>query len=172
MAEILKGIYALKLNDTVFYIGQSKDIDKRFAQHCSINQNRGNRLIHKWIRDMHEKKMLPQLEVVELTDDLNSREIYWISHFRSIGQATLNMADGGQTTTHFKRSTKDYPWAGHHSPVQRRLMAIKSTIRLMRKIGMDDRALYFEEKLARVNKAIRSYGLENMNRELWSRHGN
>lgn len=166
------GIYALTLDGTVFYVGQSKDIDKRYRQHCSINQNRGDRPVCKWITQLYIDGRSPTLQVIEETALLDEREIHWISHYREVNQDLLNVTDGGHSMLHFKRAKQNKPWSGTHSPIQRRLKGVKEGIRFFKRLGRDDLVARYERKLIAMNDAVTKVGRDRMNHELWSRHGN
>lgn len=165
------GIYGLCLSGQVFYVGQAKNISKRYAQHCSINQNRGKRPVNIWLTDLALQGIKPEISIIEATDDLNSREIYWISHYRSLNRSLLNVSDGGQSMLYLKRAKQDKPWANTHSPVQRRLKGVREAIRTFRRLGRKDLVIKFEERIIQMNDAINKVGLARMNDELWYRHG-
>lgn len=165
------GIYSLSDNTGIRYIGQSKNINKRYAQHCSINQNRGKRPVSIWLTDLALKGIKPELSIIEATDSLNIREIYWINYFRSNNYVLLNISDGGQSMTHLKRAKQNKPWHNTHSPVQRRLKGVREAIRIFRRLGRNDLVIKFENKLIQMNDAINKVGINNMNDILWLKHG-
>lgn len=87
------------INDKV-YIGQtSRDIDTRFAEHCS--ETRGNSRLHNAIQKygwLHFKVEL--VETVQLKE-LDEREIYWIKYYDSTNQDKgYNIAPGGSQSFH------------------------------------------------------------------------
>jgi hypothetical protein len=52
-----------------------------------------------WIRKLAQNNLLPIIEEIETTDinNLNDREIYWISYYRNLyGSNILNLQNGGQ----------------------------------------------------------------------------
>jgi hypothetical protein len=47
------GIYLLKFSDNTFYIGQAKDVVKRFRQHCMSYDN----IVHLWFQPVEKEKL-------------------------------------------------------------------------------------------------------------------
>ncbi len=172
MSKAVCGIYAITFDDKVMYIGQAKDIHKRFKQHCSVAQNRGNTLKNAWLTQQLKDNILPVLKTVEETDNLDEREIYWIDSYRTQGQAELNMHDGGKIFTFSKRNVNTKPWGKGWSPIQRRLIAIKQDIKALRKLDKQDRADKLEARLDLINEKIKRNGLDYMNMALWEKYGN
>lgn len=167
----LSGIYALALDGVVFYVGQSIDIHKRYNQHCSMAQNRSDTKKSLWIRGLLEDNCKPDIMLIEETDDLDVREIHWIQHFRSLNQAVLNMADGGKNMTYLRKMKEGKPWGQGLSPVQRRLMDMKRTIRMFERHGLVDNAERIRKLLKRVENSIELVGRDEMNMRLWEKYG-
>lgn len=168
------GIYALLDGDVIKYVGQSKNIKKRYAQHCSIMQCRSNRDVHKWIRQLIETGRTPSLQILEITDALDEREIYWIAKLRDEGTVLLNMAAGGKDMSHLKRAKKNMPWGNKWSPVQRRLIEIRQCEKSILKYGAEDKTIVtnqFAKRMARLNERIKSVGLDKVNMLLWEKYG-
>lgn len=95
-----QGIYKIEnlINHKV-YIGQSKQIEKRFEQHKKTaflkNDPNYNNLIYKAIRKYGiENFDFEVLEIVPNSKDLNNREVFWISKFDSYKNG-YNMTPGG-----------------------------------------------------------------------------
>src|SRR5690242_21282718 len=47
------GIYLLKFSDATYYIGQAKDVVKRFRQHCMSYEN----IAHLWFQNVVQEKL-------------------------------------------------------------------------------------------------------------------
>jgi len=166
-----KGIYGLTLMGDVFYVGQSVNIKKRYAQHCSVAQNRGNLKKNILISELLNMGITPGFILLEATENLNDREKYWIKHYRSIGQAFANLSDGSNDMSYPQRAKNLNPWGTGWSPVKRRLIAIKSSISILKKYGNDKSVDRLEKKLFFVNKVIEKVGLKEMNMRLWRKYG-
>lgn len=163
-------IYALALQGRVMYVGQAKNINKRYSQHCSLAQNRGNTKVKQWLTRLAESGAKPELIIIEETNEPDIREIHWIKHYRATNSDLLNMADGGQTMGHLRRAKQTNPWGKSHSPVQRRLLGIKRTIKMYERMG-DKRSKHLKLRLIEVNQAIKKVGLKTMNERLWRKYG-
>lgn len=96
--SIKKDIYVIKSDiDGRVYVGQSKDVDKRFVSHCK-NYNRS--LISDAIRTYGKNHFW--YEVLEHNvSDSDEREKYWISEFDSVWPNGYNIQDGGSEPPHF-----------------------------------------------------------------------
>jgi hypothetical protein len=164
------GIYGLELDGVIVYVGQAKNIAKRFKQHCSLAQNRGARSINKRLYEALSAGIAPKLVVIELTDDLDNREVFWISHHRKLNSNLLNMADGGRSYSYAERSKEENPWGKGWSPVRRRLNLMQSNIKTFKRLGRHDMAARAEEQLKQVNEYIKIVGLKKMNQLLWSKY--
>lgn len=94
-----KDIYLIK-NDInkKFYIGQSVDATKRFAQHKSEAQLHSNQmLIHKAMRKYGESHF--SLIILEKQiEDYDERERYWIKFYNSLQPNGYNICVGGKGT--------------------------------------------------------------------------
>lgn len=167
------GIYALKENGTIRYIGQAKHIGRRYNQHKLLAQNRGNTKRQTWLNKLLVAGGELQIEVLEVTQDLDSAEIMWIKKLRDSGLDLVNSADGGKTMTHCNRAKQDKPWGKTWSPVQRRLIEISQTAKMLKRIRGEDskEAARIEARLIEVNQKIKRVGLEKMNNLLWEKYG-
>jgi hypothetical protein len=163
-------IYALVDDGVVMYVGQAKNLEKRYRQHCSLAQNRSHRKVCQWLTALLEKSQTPELLTLEITECPDERETYWIEHYRKINKDLLNIADGGKTTAHLRRSKLNTPWGNTHSPVQRRIMVIQRTIKILKKHS-PKRAKRLEGRLIEINTAIKRTGLRKMNMLLWEKYG-
>ena len=113
-------IYSLSDKEGTKYIGQTTVPKKRFSQHFSIAQNRGNAKVNKWLYKMLSKRETPTIKILEFTDKLNDREKYWIGYYRDKGIELLNMTSGGFDGSFLRRKKLEKPWGKTLSPVQYR----------------------------------------------------
>lgn len=101
----MRGIY--KITNTVngkCYIGKSQNIAKRIKHHIETLKNGNNRNKHMQNAYSYYGKgsfTIEILEQLEKNDDINEREKYWISHFRSneeeYGYNRTSGGDGGNS---------------------------------------------------------------------------
>lgn len=165
-------IYSISYKDEIKYIGQTKNFEKRCSQHCSLAQNRGGRNINRFLYKLLSNGEKPAIEIIDKTDDVDSREIYWIKFYKDKGIDLLNMTDGGTFDYDLLRRKKlEKPWGNTLSPVQRRLMEIKIGIRRNKKKENYQVAEYFEKRYIEINKIIKKFGRQRMNEELWIKYG-
>ena len=84
------GIYKITSPKNRVYIGQSIDIERRFASYKNINQNKS----HKRLRLSFLKYGIENhiFEVVEecLESELNTKERYWQDHYNVLSKKGLN----------------------------------------------------------------------------------
>jgi len=164
------GIYALCLDGEVKYIGQSRDIKKRYRQHCSLAQNVGKTKKDEWLYEILLKDINPELLILEETEDLDKKEIEWIKKYRDEG-ILLNLSDGGQTMSYLRKKKLEKPWGKTHSPIQRRLSVIKRNIEYFNRMGMTKMANSASEKYNSVVDFIKSQDREKLNLLLWNKYG-
>ena len=106
------GIYKItNLINGKSYIGQSVNIEKRFIQHKSVafNPNDKNynyplyRAIRKYGVENFSFEVLEQCSV----DELNNKEIYYISKYNAHSKFGYNQDDGGNHASHFIKLSND-----------------------------------------------------------------
>lgn len=161
-------IYALSSDGVVKYVGQAKDLKKRYGQHCSLAQNTGKLPRNLWITELLKGNKEPVITSLERTDDIDTAEIKWIKLFRQQGEL-LNIADGGKSMASLHRAKKALPWGKTHSPTQRILMMLKSDIRTMEKLGRPELAEKIRGQYANCVEAINRVGKDRMNILLWEK---
>lgn len=87
----ISGIYALidPTDGTVGYVGKSKDIAQRYAQHVD---GFGSDRKSAWIADLADQDLKPELKLLErcTADLLDSREDYWLTFYLDSGEAIYN----------------------------------------------------------------------------------
>lgn len=113
-------IYTLECDDNIFYIGKTKNINKRLYVHKSsskLKRSYKERFINKLLLQSKEIK-LSILDTVE-EDLVDFFEIYWIEQFRQWGFELCNTTSGGEGG--------DY-WSGknHSIETKRKLSLIRN----------------------------------------------
>lgn len=88
------GIYKITNPEGKIYIGQSIDIEKRFRSYKRLNCKKQRKLFFSLKKYGCEKHIFKILEECN-KEDLNRKEIYWISYYNSIDRG-LNLASGGE----------------------------------------------------------------------------
>lgn len=164
-------IYGLYNQGVLFYIGQSRNLKKRYAQHCSLTQNRKNRLLNQFLTKILISGHIPEIEVIEYTDSLDEREIFWISYYKSKNVSLVNMTNGGNDIVFLRKAKEKMPWENSYSPVQRRLKSIKETLNHFKRSGDLKRVESIGNKLIILNRVISNFGLARMNIKLWEKYG-
>jgi hypothetical protein len=93
-------IYTLKdpISKEIRYVGKTKDSKDRFRRHMSdysLIESWTDK--NKWLLNLRNSNLEPIMEIVDEGDsnNINSLEVKWISHFRGLGLDLLNMTDGG-----------------------------------------------------------------------------
>lgn len=86
-----KAIYKItnKLNNKI-YIGQSVNPENRWFNHKSDKKTYIGRALHKYGSENFN------FEILEWTEDYDSRERYWIAYYNSYGDAGYNLTAGGE----------------------------------------------------------------------------
>ena len=93
-------IYLLKdpVTQEIRYVGQTYKILKyRLNEHLQDSKRKKFRNVN-WIKSLLKKDLKPIIELIEecSLDNVDEREIYWISYFRSINSKLNNHDDGGR----------------------------------------------------------------------------
>ena len=87
----VSGIYALidPTDNSVGYVGKSKDIAQRYAQHVD---NMGSDRKSAWISDLADQDLQPELRLLEKCglDVMDAREDYWLTFYLDSGEAIYN----------------------------------------------------------------------------------
>lgn len=86
-------IYTLKdpRDNTIRYIGMSKDPVKRLASHYSLSDGTGEK--QQWLRELRDAGFRPTLEILEKVEYPRmprQRECYWIHFYLKQGEPLLN----------------------------------------------------------------------------------
>lgn len=163
-------IYALTLDNVVMYVGQTYDLNKRYAQHCSLAQNISKKTKRcQWLSEVILDGRKPDIEILERTYDLDVAEIKWIKRYRRTNPNLLNTADGGKTMTYLHRAKQTKPWGKGHSPVQKILMSFRQDERMFRRLGNEKQAEKSRQRYIQSLELIEKVGRDIMNEKLWER---
>ena len=104
----ISGIY--KITNTItgdFYIGSSKNIEKRWASHKSpsVHKQRPNSKLYKAMAQYGRDNFT--IEVIEKTDNLREREQYWIEYlkpsYNNIRANGIDIKRKKETTRRYKK---------------------------------------------------------------------
>lgn len=163
-------IYTLSIDGSIFYVWQTKNIKRRFAQHCSIPQNRGKRKIQAFLFELLTNWREPEMKVLFETNTPDECEVRTIKEYRNSCDL-LNMNEWGKSMNYLRRCKKDKPWWNKHSPVQKNLLTLKQTLNHFKKIGDKDNIEKYENMLISVNKKIKEVWVDNMNYFLMLKYG-
>ncbi len=111
-------VYALvdPRNGRVCYVGHTtQSLERRLSNHLSAAKRSPDRPVCSWINELTEQGRNPQARALELVgsgSNWESRERWWIAHYREIGWLT-NLTDGG------------LGWSGHgHTDDERRRIGL------------------------------------------------
>lgn len=113
----ISGIYALLDPDTkdIRYIGQSKNIHKRFVSH----KNTKNDLpVSRWVLKLKEAGKLPHLQILVICDNPVDIEKEIIAKYKSTGSNLLNLHEGGRYPSGSQNGDSEKLWCvkGMKSP--------------------------------------------------------
>ncbi len=95
----LREVYILidPLTQQIRYVGQSKNARVRYSQHLRDAERRPrNYRVYNWINHLTKLNQKPILRIIELTNDPDSSETYWIEFFRNSGFDLCNHTNGGK----------------------------------------------------------------------------
>lgn len=94
MEEIFIYVLIDPLDNLVKYVGQTKNIQKRYTSHLN---DKSNTLKSSWIKSLKSQNLKPILELIDAIPlkDYIFWEQFYISLFKSWGFVLKNMTDGG-----------------------------------------------------------------------------
>lgn len=106
----------------IYYAGQTiRGVVSRWSTHLWNSEKPHaksyNSRLSRWIRKHGKKNISFSILEVCTPDDLDEREIYWISHLRSIGQAQANVLEGGKQPRGHKRPDQTLRMTGENNPM-------------------------------------------------------
>lgn len=137
--HVVYAIFNIDLPDTIRYVGMtSKGEDWRFRGHWKDVRRGRKTKVHNWMRKYGPQQVgIRVIEVYGSREDCVRGEIEWIAKLREIGQADLNLTDGGEGTYGFKHSDeyrkKRSEWMKAH-PIR-----VEFTEEMRRAIGESNR---------------------------------
>lgn len=114
----MRKVYIYTLSDPttniVKYVGKTFRLERRLNDHLKCN---GRSKKDAWVKSLLNKGLIPLLEVIEETDDIecNFWEQYWISQFKTWGFKLKNMTDGGDGSYGLKPWNKGLKGVFKHS---------------------------------------------------------
>lgn len=89
-------IYALKspVDGKVMYVGKARNPQTRYEQHVFEGWRYApSNAKLRWLRDLYENDLKPELEIIDECDETNHKEIEmkWIAHFAKINPLLTNV---------------------------------------------------------------------------------
>lgn len=82
--------------DGIRYVGQtSQGLRVRLACHKATSKRASKSHVNSWIRKHSQNIEVQLIETCDSIEDMNEREIFWISHFRSVKDDMVNIGSGG-----------------------------------------------------------------------------
>lgn len=106
-------IYIYSLTDPITneirYIGKTGNIHNRLLAHISKSKT-SNTHVGRWIKSLLNKGLLPILDIVEECPSSiwETREIYWISYYKSLYPNLCNIQKGGNQPVSIKKKIQKY----------------------------------------------------------------
>lgn len=94
-------IYALidPLTSHIRYVGKTRSkLSKRLGDHVSKARQNKNTHVYAWIRSLLIKGSSPEIIPLEITEDWQEAEQFWIAYRRMIGCNLTNHTVGGETS--------------------------------------------------------------------------
>lgn len=91
------------------YVGQARDVRRRFQQHMDGSYLHSNAAKERWIEELRSQKMAPNLEVLEQFESCtqaDAGEKEWIRRLIEQDHPLLNIADGGAGNRGAKKFNK------------------------------------------------------------------
>lgn len=103
-------IYGLRDPRTkeIRYIGKTNNPKKRLSGHLRDARHGGNFHVHRWIRTLIDRDMLPEVVILESeisSSSIDAREIWWISEGKRQGWKLTNITEGGDGGAPFTGKT-------------------------------------------------------------------
>lgn len=88
------------------YVGlTSKGVETRFKGHWKTARSGRKLPVYNWMRKHGVENISYRVvEEVDSREELEKRERFWIAHYRGLGQADLNLTDGGEGILGYKHS--------------------------------------------------------------------
>lgn len=108
---VIYGLYHPITNE-LRYIGQTAaGLKKRLSKHISDSNSvlrRQNTHVACWIRSLLELNLAPEIRQIEecVLSELDNKEVYYISYYKSIGYNLTNSHLGGQVKRIFSEETR------------------------------------------------------------------
>ena len=172
-------IYGLHnpIDGTLKYIGMTKNPKQRLAQHYRANPNRwGETKIVKWLRELRENGLKPDMKILHWTNNWEIAERFWISTIKRTSIALLNTAAGGTSNKHMRAVRVEHSeWAHKHTPVQYVQITMGWHIRLAKKANSPNVEKYqhalriFKAHIRKVKNTLGPKGIQALNEEVIAR---
>lgn len=149
------GVYLIECNG-VKYVGQAKDIEKRFKEHMAGLKNKKHfndymqRLYNKYPRNF----IFSVIEECQI-EQLNDREIFWINKLNTLSPNGMNLIQGGNVKTPSLETRKKISDSNKGKPARNK--GIPRTKETKLKISISKKGNFLLVK--RKNKSSNYYGV-------------
>jgi group I intron endonuclease len=100
---VIYGIFHPDKPEIIRYVGKTKkDIKERLRQHIYLSKKNIKRPLYLWIKKMLKENKIPEIKVIEVTNDKEwvEKEIYWIKNYKETNKL-LNLTDGGESNLNY-----------------------------------------------------------------------
>ena len=156
-----KGVYALldPVTGIIAYIGQSKNISKRYSQHV---KSCANKALKSWICRLSNAGMSPDMIILEESDSPVDAEKHWIDRAKAAGIVLFNIHEGGRYPSHAHAEKKAKIWRadGVGSPYLNMRMALSGYINLKKRIHALFEQLSKERKSKKTEEQILDFEIK------------
>ena len=150
-------IYALcePGTETVRYVGQSSCPERRFKAHCRGDKSARQTRRHNWLSSLADQGKVPEMFVLDWSDDWDRAERFWVSVFRQAGYSLVNGNEGGKDTSMVRGDRNISPWKGRRTPLQIARSEMKSIIKELQRAGKPESASRVNDRLSEMNQAVK-----------------
>jgi len=86
------------------YIGKTKNIQRRFKEHCYCGSKKHKTRVNNWIKSLNKKDLKPILNIIDEVNEDGWKfwEMWWIELYKGWGINLYNHTNGGEGTRGIK----------------------------------------------------------------------
>lgn len=134
------------------YVGQSINPQKRFKQHCRLNDNLSNTKRCNWLRSLIVQDLKPILKILESDlDCYDHAEKKWVKYYKENGFELTNGNAGGFDLDHTQSALKSNRSKGKRTVLSKVLSQITSICNGNGKIFPIDAVERLKEKKKKID---------------------